>query len=41
MFFFWRRSAERNSPAWFIITLTYQLFVSIPKLAPHIEKAIK
>jgi hypothetical protein len=40
-FFFWRTSAERNSPARFIITLTYQLFVSVPELAPHIENAIK
>jgi hypothetical protein len=40
-FFFWRTSSERNSPARFIITLTYQLFVSIPELAPHIENAIK
>ncbi|KAJ2912964.1 hypothetical protein MD484_g7449, partial [Candolleomyces efflorescens] len=40
-FFFWRTSAERSSPARFIVTLTYQLFVSIPGLAPHIENAIK
>ncbi|KAJ2911894.1 hypothetical protein MD484_g8521, partial [Candolleomyces efflorescens] len=40
-FFFWRTSEERNSPARFIITLTYQLFVSIPELVPHIERAVK
>ena len=40
-FFFWRTSPERNSPARFIITLTYQLFISIPELAPHIENAVK
>jgi hypothetical protein len=40
-FFFWRTSRDRNSPTRFIITLTYQLFVSIPELAPHIENAIK
>ncbi|RXW14613.1 hypothetical protein EST38_g11241 [Candolleomyces aberdarensis] len=40
-FFFWRTSTERNSPALFIITLTYQLFISIPELAPHIENAVK
>ncbi|KAJ2916695.1 hypothetical protein MD484_g3694, partial [Candolleomyces efflorescens] len=40
-FFFWRASPERNSPARFIITLAYQLFVSIPELAPHIENAVK
>ncbi|KAJ2922709.1 hypothetical protein H1R20_g14386, partial [Candolleomyces eurysporus] len=32
---------ERNSPKRFIITLTYQLFISIPELAPHIENAVK
>ncbi|KAJ2922705.1 hypothetical protein H1R20_g14388, partial [Candolleomyces eurysporus] len=32
---------ERNSPTRFIITLTYQLFISIPELAPHIENAVK
>jgi hypothetical protein len=40
-FFFWRTSAERNSPARFIITLAYQLAISIPELNPHIEDAIK
>ncbi|KAJ2915782.1 hypothetical protein MD484_g4654, partial [Candolleomyces efflorescens] len=40
-FFFWRTSEERNSPARFIITLTYQLFISIPDLVPHIERAVK
>ncbi|KAJ2915779.1 hypothetical protein MD484_g4657, partial [Candolleomyces efflorescens] len=40
-FFFWRTSAERNSPARFIITLTYQLSISIPELVPHIERAVK
>ncbi|KAJ2915777.1 hypothetical protein MD484_g4651, partial [Candolleomyces efflorescens] len=40
-FFFWRTSEERNSPARFIITLTYQLFVSIPELVPYIERAVK
>ncbi|RXW20779.1 hypothetical protein EST38_g5080 [Candolleomyces aberdarensis] len=40
-FFFWRTSNERNSPARFIITLTYQVFISIPELAPHIENAVK
>ncbi|RXW20767.1 hypothetical protein EST38_g5079 [Candolleomyces aberdarensis] len=40
-FFFWRTSTERNSPARFIITLAYQLFISIPNLAPHIENAVK
>ncbi|RXW20766.1 hypothetical protein EST38_g5078 [Candolleomyces aberdarensis] len=40
-FFFWRTSTERNSPARFIVTLTYQVFISIPELAPHIENAVK
>ncbi|RXW12289.1 hypothetical protein EST38_g13565 [Candolleomyces aberdarensis] len=40
-FFFWRSSAERNSPARFIITLAYQLAQSIPELCPGIEVAIK
>ncbi|KAJ2915792.1 hypothetical protein MD484_g4638, partial [Candolleomyces efflorescens] len=40
-FFFWRASEERNSPARFIITLTYQFFVSVPELVPHIERAVK
>ncbi|KAJ2922606.1 hypothetical protein H1R20_g14474, partial [Candolleomyces eurysporus] len=40
-FFFWRTSPERNSPARFIITLAYQLSMSIPKLAPHVENAVK
>ncbi|KAJ2915781.1 hypothetical protein MD484_g4655, partial [Candolleomyces efflorescens] len=40
-FFFWRTSEERNSPARLIITLTYQLFVSVPELVPHIERAVK
>ncbi|KAJ2936823.1 hypothetical protein H1R20_g278, partial [Candolleomyces eurysporus] len=38
-FFFWRTSPERNSPARFIITLAYQLAISIPELLPHIEQA--
>ncbi|KAJ2922704.1 hypothetical protein H1R20_g14389, partial [Candolleomyces eurysporus] len=40
-FFFWRTSTERNSPARFIITLAYQLFISIPEIAPHIKIAVK
>ncbi|RXW18963.1 hypothetical protein EST38_g6900 [Candolleomyces aberdarensis] len=40
-FFFWRTSPERNSPSRFIITIAYQLAVSIPELAPHIEIAVK
>ncbi|KAJ2919447.1 hypothetical protein MD484_g1052, partial [Candolleomyces efflorescens] len=40
-FFFWRTSTDRNSPARFITTLTYQLFISIPELAPHIENSVK
>ncbi|RXW11730.1 hypothetical protein EST38_g14125 [Candolleomyces aberdarensis] len=40
-FFFSRASPERNSPARFIITLTYQLAISIPELLPQIEKAVK
>ncbi|KAJ2912547.1 hypothetical protein MD484_g7867, partial [Candolleomyces efflorescens] len=40
-FFFWRGSAERNSPARFIITLACQLARSIPELGPHIEAAVK
>jgi hypothetical protein len=40
-FFFWRTSAERNSPARFIITITYQLAMSIPELAPHVDSAVK
>ncbi|RXW17367.1 hypothetical protein EST38_g8487 [Candolleomyces aberdarensis] len=40
-FFFWRSSAERNSPARFIITLAYQLAQSIPELCPGLEVAIK
>jgi hypothetical protein len=39
-FFFWRTSAERNSPAYFIITIAYQLAMSIPELKPHIENAV-
>ncbi|RXW21988.1 hypothetical protein EST38_g3872 [Candolleomyces aberdarensis] len=38
-FFFWRTSPERNSPARFVITLAYQLAISIPGLLPHIEQA--
>ncbi|RXW19296.1 hypothetical protein EST38_g6557 [Candolleomyces aberdarensis] len=40
-FFFWRTSPERNSPMRFIITLAYQLAMSIPELTPHIETAVK
>ncbi|RXW24194.1 hypothetical protein EST38_g1637 [Candolleomyces aberdarensis] len=40
-FFFWRTSPERNSPARFIITIAYQLAMSIPELAPHVESAVK
>ncbi|KAJ2936778.1 hypothetical protein H1R20_g298, partial [Candolleomyces eurysporus] len=40
-FFFWRTSSERNSPARFIITLAYQLSMSIPELAPHVENAVR
>ncbi|RXW19035.1 hypothetical protein EST38_g6817 [Candolleomyces aberdarensis] len=40
-FFFWRTSPERNSPACFIITIAYQLAMSIPELRPHIENAVK
>ncbi|RXW15010.1 hypothetical protein EST38_g10839 [Candolleomyces aberdarensis] len=40
-FFFWRTSPERNSPARFIITLAYQLSMSIPELAPHVENAVR
>ncbi|KAJ2937068.1 hypothetical protein H1R20_g21, partial [Candolleomyces eurysporus] len=40
-FFFWRTSPERNSPTRFIITIAYQLAISIPELAPHVENAVK
>ncbi|KAJ2933266.1 hypothetical protein H1R20_g3827, partial [Candolleomyces eurysporus] len=40
-FFFWRTSPERNSPTRFIITLAYQLAMSIPEIAPHMEAAVK
>jgi hypothetical protein len=40
-FFFWRTSPERNSPVRLIITIAYQLAMSIPELAPHVENAIK
>ncbi|KAJ2936326.1 hypothetical protein H1R20_g765, partial [Candolleomyces eurysporus] len=40
-FCFWRTSPERNSPARFIITIAYQLAMSIPELAPQIENAVK
>jgi hypothetical protein len=40
-FFFWRTSSERNGPARFIITLAYQLSMSVPELAPHVESAVK
>ncbi|RXW14158.1 hypothetical protein EST38_g11693 [Candolleomyces aberdarensis] len=40
-FYFWRTSPERNSPARFIITIAYQLAMSIPELTPHIEDAVK
>ncbi|KAJ2924889.1 hypothetical protein H1R20_g12206, partial [Candolleomyces eurysporus] len=40
-FHFWRTSPERNSPARFIITIAYQLAMSIPELTPHIENAVK
>ncbi|RXW20840.1 hypothetical protein EST38_g5023 [Candolleomyces aberdarensis] len=40
-FHFWRTSPERNSPARFIITIAYQLAMSVPELTPHIENAVK
>ncbi|KAJ2924831.1 hypothetical protein H1R20_g12270, partial [Candolleomyces eurysporus] len=40
-FFFWRSSAERNSPARFIIPLAYQLAQSIPELCPGLKITIK
>ncbi|KAJ2936417.1 hypothetical protein H1R20_g678, partial [Candolleomyces eurysporus] len=40
-FHFWRTSPERNSPARFIITIAYQLAMSIPELTLHIENAVK
>ncbi|RXW19295.1 hypothetical protein EST38_g6556 [Candolleomyces aberdarensis] len=40
-FFFWRTSPERNSPARLIVTLAYQLAMSIPELLPRIEAAVK
>ncbi|RXW16838.1 hypothetical protein EST38_g9024 [Candolleomyces aberdarensis] len=40
-FFFWRTSPERNNPARFIITIAYQLAMSIPELASHVENAVK
>ncbi|KAJ2911690.1 hypothetical protein MD484_g8726, partial [Candolleomyces efflorescens] len=40
-FYFWRTSAERNSPARFIITLACQLAQSIPEIRPSLEAAIK
>ncbi|KAJ2924896.1 hypothetical protein H1R20_g12209, partial [Candolleomyces eurysporus] len=40
-FHFWRTSPERNSPARFIITIAYQLAMSIPELTPHIENAVE
>jgi hypothetical protein len=40
-FFFWRASAERNSPARFTIPLACQLAQSIPELRPGLEAAIK
>jgi hypothetical protein len=40
-FYFWRTSPERNSPTRFIITIAYQLAMSIPELAPHIDSALK
>ncbi|RXW18902.1 hypothetical protein EST38_g6952 [Candolleomyces aberdarensis] len=40
-FFFWRTSAERNSPARFVVTVANQLCMSIPELAPYIEGAVK
>ncbi|KAJ2936842.1 hypothetical protein H1R20_g249, partial [Candolleomyces eurysporus] len=39
-FFFWRTSPERNSPTRFIITIAYQLAMSIPELKPYIESAV-
>ncbi|KAJ2922700.1 hypothetical protein H1R20_g14401, partial [Candolleomyces eurysporus] len=39
-FFFWRTSQERNSPARFIVTIAYQLSMSIPGLACHIQTAV-
>ncbi|KAJ2912459.1 hypothetical protein MD484_g7961, partial [Candolleomyces efflorescens] len=40
-FYFWRSSPERNSPARFVITIAYQLALSIPELVPHIDTALK
>lgn len=40
-FYFWRTSPDRNSPARFIITIAYQLVISVPELAPHVESALK
>ncbi|KAJ2931021.1 hypothetical protein H1R20_g6095, partial [Candolleomyces eurysporus] len=40
-FFFWRGSPERSNPTRFVITLAYQLAMSIPELSPHIEDAVK
>ncbi|KAJ2912388.1 hypothetical protein MD484_g8023, partial [Candolleomyces efflorescens] len=40
-FFFWRTSDERNSPARFIVTIAYQLAMSIPELGPHVDSAVK
>ncbi|KAJ2929923.1 hypothetical protein H1R20_g7163, partial [Candolleomyces eurysporus] len=40
-FFFWRTSPERNSPARLIVTMAYQLAMSIPELLPRIEAAVK
>lgn len=40
-FFFSRISPERNNPTRFIVTIAYQLAMSIPELAPHVEGAIK
>ncbi|KAJ2913771.1 hypothetical protein MD484_g6650, partial [Candolleomyces efflorescens] len=40
-FFFWRGSPERSNPTRFVVTLAYQLSMSIPELSSHIEDAVK
>ncbi|RXW13098.1 hypothetical protein EST38_g12757 [Candolleomyces aberdarensis] len=40
-FFFWRTSPERNNSTRFVITIAYQLAMSIPELAPHVENAVE
>ncbi|RXW19497.1 hypothetical protein EST38_g6358 [Candolleomyces aberdarensis] len=39
-FFFWRTSHERNNPTRFVVTLAYQLALSIPELTTKIEDAV-